>query len=411
MIQRIAPSLSRRKWPAQTPELCVVCLGSFYVLLVETQILYGAEARSAIFDSLPYVKKETDENSRLEEITKRLRLRFRNYLQVLRTNKITVENLYKFHVKQPITQQYDCCSIPCKDFKPESLYGCKINRQTSCDLIPPSIPKGSFNPGRNLTEVWRSNVQYFPSLKWQYFISVLGLHSEYPASSFRWLGDCHTPIAPRNRHACHNIHDTRHRTSLNAVVRSLIVLKFVGGTDPSSPYTYYEISGACPFQCSSRFKTCLLCIVVCLEEAVDGLTFAADFLGVGAMDITIGSQQAEAGDVCRSEHTKNSPSDIWWRRLVRVIKPSKGHRFYGAVQCSHKSSPTGSGSFLFLLHQPCLHFISNSHLALCGYWLAHLGVDSVLSLSLAPENFALAGNRWASSPCLVPITARRGPEL
>lgn len=171
----------------------------------------GITNMQAIFDSLPYVKKETDEESRLEEITKRLRLRLRGYLQVLRTNKITIENLYKFHVKQPITQQLDCCSIPCKDFTTENLYGCKINRQTSCDLIPPSIPRGSFNPGRNLTEVWRSNVQYFPSLKWQYFISVLGLHNEYPASSFRWLGDCHSPITPRNRQNCNNVHDTRHR--------------------------------------------------------------------------------------------------------------------------------------------------------------------------------------------------------
>ncbi|KAL8604767.1 hypothetical protein ACOMHN_017726 [Nucella lapillus] len=171
----------------------------------------GITNMQAIFDSLPYVKKETDEYSRLKEITQRLQLRFRNYLQVLRTNKITVENLYKFHVKQPITQQYDCCSIPCKHFQSESVYGCKINRQTSCDLIPPSIPRGSFNPGRNLTEVWRSNTHYFPSLKWQYFISVLGLHNEFPASSFRWLGDCHSPTTPRNRHSCHNIHDTRHR--------------------------------------------------------------------------------------------------------------------------------------------------------------------------------------------------------
>lgn len=38
---------------------------------------------------------------------------------------------------------------PCRS---ESQYGCKINRQTSCDLIPPSVPRGSFNPGRNLTE-------------------------------------------------------------------------------------------------------------------------------------------------------------------------------------------------------------------------------------------------------------------
>ncbi|ESO86641.1 hypothetical protein LOTGIDRAFT_128750, partial [Lottia gigantea] len=132
------------------------------------------------------------------QITKRLQSRLRSYLQVLRTNKITVENLYKFHVKQPITRKHDCCGIQMKEFN-ENEYGCRISRHTSCDLIPPSTPKGSFNPGRNLTEVWRSNVQYFSTLKWQYFISAEGIHSEYPANGFRWSQDCH------------NVHDTRHR--------------------------------------------------------------------------------------------------------------------------------------------------------------------------------------------------------
>ena len=32
------------------------------------------------------------------------------------------------------------------------MYGCRINRHSSCDLVPPSVPLGSFNPGRNLTD-------------------------------------------------------------------------------------------------------------------------------------------------------------------------------------------------------------------------------------------------------------------
>ncbi|CAG5123241.1 unnamed protein product, partial [Candidula unifasciata] len=151
----------------------------------------------AIYDSLPYEERSRKENERLEAIAERLRLRFRKYLQVLRTNKITVENLYKFHVKQPITLGYSCCAMPCKEFQWHSLYGCKIARHTSCDLIPPSIPRGAFNPGRNLTEVWRSNIQYFPSLKWQYFISMEGLHNEYPANSFSH------PVRRRHRHHRH----------------------------------------------------------------------------------------------------------------------------------------------------------------------------------------------------------------
>ncbi|XP_055956054.1 VWFA and cache domain-containing protein 1 [Patella vulgata] len=159
----------------------------------------GITTMQAIYDSLPYTNEETNLKSNLDKITSSLQTRLRNYLQVLRTNKITVENLYKFHVKQPITQKLDCCSIQFKDFKSENQYGCRISKQTSCDLIPPSTPRGAFNPGRNLTEVWRSNVQYFSTLKWQYFISVEGIHSEYPANGFRWSQDCH------------NVHDTRHR--------------------------------------------------------------------------------------------------------------------------------------------------------------------------------------------------------
>ncbi|KAI8786639.1 VWFA and cache domain-containing protein 1, partial [Biomphalaria glabrata] len=69
----------------------------------------------AIYDSLPYEESLKREHERLEEIVERLRVRFRKYLQVLKTNKITVENLYKFHVKQPITLGYSCCSMECKD--------------------------------------------------------------------------------------------------------------------------------------------------------------------------------------------------------------------------------------------------------------------------------------------------------
>ncbi|KAI8786638.1 VWFA and cache domain-containing protein 1, partial [Biomphalaria glabrata] len=53
---------------------------------------------------------------------------------------------------------------------------------------------------------WRSNAQYFPSLKWQYFISMEGLHNEYPANTFSNLCD-HSFPGPKD---CHNIHDVRH---------------------------------------------------------------------------------------------------------------------------------------------------------------------------------------------------------
>ncbi|XP_046344826.2 VWFA and cache domain-containing protein 1-like [Haliotis rufescens] len=159
----------------------------------------GITKMQAIFDSLPYSKHPSSEKDRLNKIAEMLRSRLIGYLRVLRTIKITVQHLYSFHLKQAITQRLDCCSLPYRDFKADPAYGCRISRLTSCDLIPPSSDPRDFNPGRNLTEVWSSNVQYFPSVKWQYFISTSGIHNEYPANGFRWAEDCR------------NVHDTRHR--------------------------------------------------------------------------------------------------------------------------------------------------------------------------------------------------------
>ena len=70
-------------------------------------------------DALPYTKNEADEYEKLGDIVSRLKLRLRSYLVILQSNKATVENLYIFHVnkKQQITAPFDCCSIPCREFK------------------------------------------------------------------------------------------------------------------------------------------------------------------------------------------------------------------------------------------------------------------------------------------------------
>lgn len=45
------------------------------------------------------------------QVTDRIEQRFIDYLQIVKTNKIIVQNLYKFHIKQPITQKFDCCQL------------------------------------------------------------------------------------------------------------------------------------------------------------------------------------------------------------------------------------------------------------------------------------------------------------
>ena len=37
-------------------------------------------------------------------------------------------------------------------YSEENEYGCRISRETSCDLYPHNLKEGSFNPGRRLFE-------------------------------------------------------------------------------------------------------------------------------------------------------------------------------------------------------------------------------------------------------------------
>lgn len=54
----------------------------------------------------------------------------------------------------------------------------------------------------SIISVWRGNVQLVPSLKWQYFISVDGVHSEYPGNAFQWFDNCHDANNIRHRLVC-----------------------------------------------------------------------------------------------------------------------------------------------------------------------------------------------------------------
>lgn len=159
----------------------------------------GITKMQAIYDSLPYEKKNHDPINTLQKITSRLKKRFRNYIQVLQTNKATVQNMYRFHVKNPMNSNISCCMIPHQEFIEDNQYGCRVSKRTSCDLYPDNVRENAFNPGRMLTEVWKDNKKLFPGLKWQYFISVEGVHTEYPANAFTWFNNC--PQAHDIRHS------------------------------------------------------------------------------------------------------------------------------------------------------------------------------------------------------------------
>ncbi|KAH3694838.1 hypothetical protein DPMN_082279 [Dreissena polymorpha] len=158
----------------------------------------GVTKMQLIYDQLPYNNEKADYKTTLKDMTERVKQRFRDYLQIVKTNKVIVQNLYKLHIKQPIYKQLDCCQLNASDLSYDSEYKCPVTKTTSCDLLPYSLPGGSFNPGRNLTDVWKSNVKFIPSLKWQYYMSTDGIHNEYPGSNFHWTN-------------CPSMHNVRHR--------------------------------------------------------------------------------------------------------------------------------------------------------------------------------------------------------
>ncbi|CAH1774319.1 unnamed protein product [Owenia fusiformis] len=161
----------------------------------------GVPAMQTIFDSMPYEDKPPAASDAIDTLAYSLQKKFNRSLAVLRTNKVTVEYLYRFHVKVPITARSSCCDLDAEVLKSEDKYRFnKVTHKLSCDLISPSAPKGAFNPGRNLTEVFQHNVQLIPSLVWQYFISSMGIHNEFPACKFT---STNLP--------CGSLQDIRHR--------------------------------------------------------------------------------------------------------------------------------------------------------------------------------------------------------
>lgn len=64
----------------------------------------------------------------------------------------------------------------------ESHFNTWINRQYACDIGDNLLRSHFFSPsGPNLTEQFQANLAQNPSLKWQYFMSFVGVHTEYPS--------------------------------------------------------------------------------------------------------------------------------------------------------------------------------------------------------------------------------------
>lgn len=57
-----------------------------------------------------------------------------------------------------------------------------INKQFACDINDDFRKPHFFTPSsQNLTDQFKSNLNQNPNIKWQYFMSFLGVHVEYPS--------------------------------------------------------------------------------------------------------------------------------------------------------------------------------------------------------------------------------------
>lgn len=56
-----------------------------------------------------------------------------------------------------------------------------INKQYACDIGNYERPHFFSPSGANLTQQFKANLAQFPDVKWQYFMSFMGVHTEYPS--------------------------------------------------------------------------------------------------------------------------------------------------------------------------------------------------------------------------------------
>jgi len=121
-----------------------------------------------------------------------------SYIKLLKTTKLTAENIYRQHTLRPVEHRFDCCKLLPSDLRRDRMYHAAVNRNITCDLLPRRMSDTVFSPGRNLTEVFQLNARYFPTIKWQFFLTAGGIHTEYPAHNFV-TADCPSAYVTRHR--------------------------------------------------------------------------------------------------------------------------------------------------------------------------------------------------------------------
>lgn len=167
----------------------------------------GVTAMQGIYDQLPFTTDNFDAAKQLEEMSDKLHKKLTSYVALLNRSSDVVEELYRFRQRFALPAVNPCCLMDPGMLMMDNHFGTEITNSTTCDTAPLSLPKGVFSPGPNLTDVFRKNLESQPSIKWQYFVSAAGIHTEYPAYSTvrKW--------------SCRHVDDLRHRDIYLATVQ------------------------------------------------------------------------------------------------------------------------------------------------------------------------------------------------
>ncbi|KAF0299200.1 VWFA and cache domain-containing protein 1 [Amphibalanus amphitrite] len=196
-------------------------LSSHFVNLAMVDM--GVKNLQSVYDQLPAASPEPTaaDIQEVKRLASHIQAKLHRYVGALWRTRGVIEEMFWKHLHDPMTTVTPCCSLDDRDLKYSLKFGSPVNLNATCDIAPSVLEPFAFNPGRNVTDAFIANLQSHPSIKWQYFISKDGIHSEYPAHKFA------------SQHDCSGYDDTRHQqvylSTVHPAAKHVVILIDVGG--------------------------------------------------------------------------------------------------------------------------------------------------------------------------------------
>ncbi|XP_033636500.1 VWFA and cache domain-containing protein 1-like [Asterias rubens] len=160
----------------------VKVLNRRFRFIVDSEL--GLTSLQEAYDSLTYEDKQPNAQHQLDQLTANVKSKLKKFVQLLNFDRAVVENLYRIHRSDPITASQSCCKLRHDLFKYDSVFQANITKETACERVSPVTSSNTFNPVKNISQVFKRHQMANPTLKWQYFNSEDGVHIIFPATSY-----------------------------------------------------------------------------------------------------------------------------------------------------------------------------------------------------------------------------------